>query len=241
LLMNDRRKLESQRLETAQLRTVTRTAQMLAHDIRRPFSLLKATLDGLTQTETPEAMQELISDTVPGVKKSLDHLDGIIAELTNIGSPAAAEQTLFSIEDAVRKGVAIAAPLDVNSGRISIKILTQAQIIGVQNQIERVVANIISNALQAMGPNDRINVEARNRHDGKIEVTIANTGSYIAPEDLVNIFQPFFTKGKPDGTGLGLAICKRIIEQHGGVLTAASSALIGTIFTLLFPPNEPIA
>jgi len=68
--------LESQRLETAQLRTVTRTAQMLAHDIRRPFSLLKATLDGLTQITTPEAMQELISDTVPGVRKSLEHLDG---------------------------------------------------------------------------------------------------------------------------------------------------------------------
>ena len=234
LLMNDRRKLESQRLETAQLRTVTRTAQMLAHDIRRPFSLLKATLDGLTQTNTPEAMQELISETVPGVKKSLEHLDGIIAELTTVGSAAPAEKTLFLIVDAIRRGVAIAAPNDVNSGRISIKILTQAKILGVQNQIERVVANIVSNALQAMGPNDRIAVEAQDGSDGKVEVSIANSGSYIAQEDLENIFQPFFTKGKADGTGLGLAICRRIMAEHGGVLAVKSSPEFGTTFSLHF-------
>jgi hypothetical protein len=97
LLMDDRRKLESQRLETAQLRTVTQTAQMLAHDIRRPFSLLKATLDGLTQTKTPEAIEELVSETVPGVKKSLEHLDGILSELTNVGSPVHDEKILFPI------------------------------------------------------------------------------------------------------------------------------------------------
>jgi signal transduction histidine kinase len=234
LLMNDRRKLESQRLETAQLRTVTRTAQMLAHDIRRPFSLLKATLDGLTQTNTPEAMQELISETVPGVKKSLEHLDGIIAELTTVGSAAPAEKTVFLIVDAIRRGVAIAAPNDVNSGRISIKILTQAKILGVQNQIERVVANIVSNALQAMGPNDRIAVEAQDGSDGNVEVSIANSGSFIAPEDLENIFQPFFTKGKADGTGLGLAICRRIMAEHGGVLAVKSSPEFGTTFSLHF-------
>jgi signal transduction histidine kinase len=210
---------------------------MLAHDIRRPFSLLKATLDGLTQTTTPDAIQELVSETVPGVKKSLEHLDGIIAELTNVGSSSPAEKTVFPISDAIRRGVAIAAPHENDSGRIAIKILTVAKILGVQNQLERVVANIVSNALQAMGPSDRIDVQASDVVDSKVEVSIANTGSYIPPEDLENIFQPFFTKGKSDGTGLGLAICKRIAAAHGGSISVKSNERVGTCFIISLPDH----
>ena len=239
LLMNDRRKLESQRLETAQLRTVTRTAQMLAHDIRRPFSLLKATLDGLTQTNTTEAMKELVSETVPGVKKSLEHLDGIIAELTTVGSGATAEKTQFPLSDAIRRGMAIAAPLEEDSGRIELRLHSEANILGVQNQIERVIANIVANALQAMRSNDRIIIESRDE-TATVVVTITNTGSYVPPEDIENIFQPFFTKGKADGTGLGLAICRRIAGDHGGSISVQSNKNSGTCFIFKMPTGDSI-
>lgn len=220
LLMNDRRKLESHRLETAQLRTVTQTAQMLAHDIRRPFSLLKATLDGLTQTNTPEAIQELVSETVPGVKKSLEHLNGIIKELTTIDSVAPMEKKTFPISDAIQRGVAISASSELNGGRIELRLQTDAKINGIQNQIERVVANIVSNALQATTAEDKIIVESHEEPSNTIVVTISNTGSHIPQEDLEKVFQPFFTHGKADGTGLGLAICRKIIADHGGNIAA---------------------
>ena len=222
-LMNDRRKLESQRLETAQLRTVTQTAQMLAHDIRRPFSLLKATLDGLTQTTTPEAMHELVSETVPGVKKSLEHLNGIISELTTLGSNSETERVNISLFDAVLRGIAIAAPNDAASSRIDRDLRSNAKIFGNQIQIERVIANLVTNAFQAMGPSDRISVASDGESPGLATITITNTGSQIASQDLETIFQPFFTKGKPDGTGLGLAICRKIIADHGGTITAISN------------------
>ena len=234
LLMNDRRKLDAQRLETAQLRTVTQTAQMLAHDIRRPFSLLKATLDGLTQTTTPEAMHELVSATVPGVKKSLEHLEGILAELTTVDSATPAEKIIFSLSDAIRRGVEIAAPNKSDSERIDLKLLSEAKIFGVQNQIERVIANLVSNALQVMGSTDRIAIKASDE-GANVVVTVANTGSYISPEDTENIFQPFFTKGKADGTGLGLAICRRIVGEQGGKIFAESSMSDGTKFLILIP------
>jgi signal transduction histidine kinase len=222
LLMNDRRKLESQRLETAQLRTVTRTAQMLAHDIRRPFSLLKATLDGLAQTNTPEAMQELVSETVPGVKKSLEHLDGIISELTTVGSTTETVRTRFSLSDAVLRGIAIAAQHDVAYSRIENDLQSKAIICGNQVQIERAIANIITSALQVMGPSDRVTIATRDELPGSAIITITNTGSHITSEDLQAIFKPFFTKHKPDGTGLGLAICRKIVSDHGGNITASS-------------------
>jgi signal transduction histidine kinase len=239
-LMNDRRKLESQRLETAQLRTVTRTAQMLAHDIRRPFSLLKATLDGLTQTTTSEAMHELVSETVPGVKKSLEHLDGILSELTNVGSTTHADKAAFPISEAVSGGIAIAAPNEPDRRRISFGSSCDVSIYGIQNQIERVIANIVANALQAMGNHGRIFITTKSLPTNFVSITITNTGSSIPDEDLVNIFQPFFTKGKSDGTGLGLAICRRIVTDHNGTIEAASSLSDGTSFHISLPQFETV-
>ena len=66
-------------------------------------------------------------------------------------------------------------------------------------------------------------------------MTIANTGSYIPPEDLENIFQPFFTKGKADGTGLGLAICRRIVAEHSGSIIVQSTRANGTRFFIALP------
>lgn len=235
-LMKDRKNLEAQRIETAQLKSVTRTAQMLAHDIRRPFSLLKATLDGLAMTTSPEAVHELVSATVPGVRKSLEHLDGIISELIAVDSPAAIEKSVFSLNDAVLRGISIAAPYADTSSRIALQLLSEVRIRGVQNQIERIVTNIVSNGLQAMGPSDQITVRLEAIESTERAVlTISNTGTYISAADAESIFLPFFSKGKPDGTGLGLAICRRIVEAHGGTIDVQSEQGIGTRFHVGLP------
>ena len=234
-LMRDRRKLESQRMETAQLRTVTSTAQMLAHDIRRPFSLLKATLDGLTQITTPEAMQELVGETVPGVRKSLEHLEGIISELTNIGSTTPSERKVVSISEAIRRGAAIAVPNEAAQNRISFDLKHQVSILGIPNQIERVIANIVANAIQAMGENDQVSILTYALKQSIVNITITNSGSSILDVDLQNIFQPFYTKGKSNGTGLGLAICRQIVTDHNGTIEATSTASDGTSFHISLP------
>jgi signal transduction histidine kinase len=238
-LVEDRRKLETQRLETAQLRTVTRTAQMLAHDIRRPFSLLKATLDGLTKTTTPESMKELIDATVPGVRRSLEHLEGIIEELTAVGLTTPAEKSMFSLADAVQRGIEVAAQSEADLKRITVSLKRNIKAFGVQNQIERVVANVITNALQAMCPNDLIDVELKGHANGSSVLTIHNSGSYIQPENIIRIFEPFYTHGKASGTGLGLTICKRVMTYHGGDIEVQSSPGQGTTFSLRLPPVCP--
>ena len=68
-------------------------------------------------------------------------------------------------------------------------------------------------------------------------VTIADTGSGIAPEDLKHIFEPFFSK-KASGTGLGLAITQSIIQEHNGKLKVTSTINEGTTFTIELPMKE---
>lgn len=153
----------------------------------------------------------------------------------DVGSTAPVEKVHFRLSDSIRKGVAIAAPHEADYGRIKISLPSDAKILGVPNQIERVIANIVSNALQSMGPHDRIAIDARDESPSTVIVTIRNTGSYIPPEDQENIFQPFFTKGKAGGTGLGLAICRRIVADHGGSISVHSKEYSDTCFKIEFP------
>lgn len=64
-----------------------------------------------------------------------------------------------------------------------------------------------------------------------VRVEIKNNGPMIPEEIRANLFDAFFTSGKPEGTGLGLAIAKKIIESHGGLISCRSSEAEGVVFS----------
>ncbi|HUS19947.1 MAG TPA: ATP-binding protein [Terriglobales bacterium] len=95
----------------------------------------------------------------------------------------------------------------------------------IEGEIRQVFANILVNAVQAMGDNGtvHIRVEPSARPDGKgWSVVVRDTGPGIADGDLDSLFEPFFTR-KGGGTGLGLWIAKQIVERHGGSIRVESS------------------
>jgi signal transduction histidine kinase len=75
--------------------------------------------------------------------------------------------------------------------------------------------------------------------DGGARLEVEDDGPGIAPEDLPQIFTPFFTT-KARGSGLGLATVQRIVDAHGGSVTAASTPGRGARFTVLLPPPPPL-
>lgn len=113
-------------------------------------------------------------------------------------------------------------------------------------QIQQVLINLLINARQAMPEGGlvglRLAVDATGR---MVELSVADHGVGIAPDDLRRIFEPFFsTKTGPDagglgGTGLGLAVCRDIIEAHHGRIRAESRRGRGSTFTLLLPACPP--
>ena len=90
-----------------------------------------------------------------------------------------------------------------------------------------------SNAIQATPPAGQV-VIATARVDDRVEISVADTGSGIAPDRLAAIFEDFVTT-KRRGLGLGLAISKRIVEQLDGTIAVDSTVGRGTQFTLRFP------
>jgi signal transduction histidine kinase len=119
-------------------------------------------------------------------------------------------------------------------------------ILGDQQNLEQVLANLAVNAIHAMpdggvlalelaeetGPRrDALGLPSSERF---ARLTVRDTGCGIPPDVLPQIFEPLFTT-KRTGTGLGLAIVKRIVESQGGAVTVESSGTTGTAFHVLIP------
>ncbi len=106
-------------------------------------------------------------------------------------------------------------------------------------QLGQVVLNLLQNAAQALvGGEGRVRLETA-QVDGRVQVTVSDTGCGIPAGHLARIFEPHFTTKAPGaGTGMGLAIAYRIVQDHGGHFAVRSEPGQGSEFTVSFPASS---
>ena len=117
-------------------------------------------------------------------------------------------------------------------------------------EIRQVVANLVSNAIDALGERGRLFLRICPAHHPRtgrpgVVLTVADTGHGMSPETVARIFEPFFSTRDATGTGLGLWISLEIVEKHGGTLRVRSRERTrrhpgGTVFRF-FIPNEAVS
>jgi signal transduction histidine kinase len=100
--------------------------------------------------------------------------------------------------------------------------------------LERVLRNLITNAIEAMPDGGRLAIAARSVPPNLTEISISDTGVGIPPDRLDNLFEDYITT-KRKGLGLGLATCKKIVEEHKATIRVQSQPGKGTTFILQFP------
>ncbi len=117
-------------------------------------------------------------------------------------------------------------------------------IVCVPVQIQQVFMNLILNARDAMLPGGGLLKISGTRNDRHVDIAVRDTGKGIAVEHIERVFEPFFTtKGEPQGSatysgsGVGLAFCKRVLDAHGGAISAESHLGRGTTFRLRLPQS----
>jgi len=116
---------------------------------------------------------------------------------------------------------------------------------GYPTQINQVFMNVLSNAVQAIEGQGQIWITTlflkdRRYKDGRVQISIQDSGKGMPPEVIEKIFDPFFTtKGVGQGTGLGLSISYGIIESHGGEIQVRSEIGVGTEFIIILPVRPP--
>lgn len=105
--------------------------------------------------------------------------------------------------------------------------------------MERVLTNLVTNAIKYTPPHGEIRVSARLVHDGHaVELSVSDTGQGIPPEAQAHIFERFYQASENDrrrGTGLGLYFCRLAVEAHGGSIAVQSALSQGSTFTILLP------
>ncbi len=102
-----------------------------------------------------------------------------------------------------------------------------------KEMFQQALLNLMLNAEQALPGGGAITVQASHA-DGRVCLSLIDTGKGIAPEVLGKVFEPFFST-KPGGSGLGLATTRKIVEAHGGTLEVQSEVGRGTKFTIRLP------
>jgi two-component system sensor kinase FixL len=103
-------------------------------------------------------------------------------------------------------------------------------------QIQQVLLNLMRNAIEAMEdePKRELVVSTAQGRDNMVDISVADSGTGIAPEISAQLFQPFVTT-KRQGMGVGLSISRTIIEAHGGSITALPNPGGGTVFRFTLP------
>jgi PAS domain S-box-containing protein len=114
-------------------------------------------------------------------------------------------------------------------------------VFGLQGEMKQLIANLVSNAADAVGHTGRIRISmtsVQRAHGNGVELKVEDNGPGISAEHRSHIFEPFFTTKKDVGTGLGLWVSKEIAERHGGHIELSSgkdSSLGGAVFTVYLP------
>ncbi|MBI5381956.1 MAG: PAS domain-containing protein [Opitutae bacterium] len=244
VILND---VTREKASTAELIENERTSSILllaagvAHELGNPLNALTIHLQLIARKlKKLKAAKELesLGESVAICQEEVKRLDGIIAnflEAVRPQPPDLAELNLGEVLDEVLRF----QQRELADRGITVEAETSADLPAVmadRNQLKQVFFNLVKNAMEAMQPGGRLRIKSR-ADDDNVYLLFGDTGSGIKQEDLVRLFQPYYTT-KPGGTGLGLMIVQRIMREHGGQVGLESKEGVGTIVTLQFPRKD---
>jgi two-component system, LuxR family, sensor kinase FixL len=233
----DRRlaELQSELLHVARLSELGQMVSALAHEVNQPLTAMANYLRGirrLLSEDTPPMLREAIEK----VAEQSERARGIVQSLRGLVRKETRPKQVESLEVMIQETSALVLIGTTRSVSLDLQIAPYATHAFVDRvQIQQVLLNLMRNAVEAMGASPvRTLTVATERHAGRVEVRVADTGPGLPETVRARLFQPFVTT-KSEGLGVGLSICRTIVEAHGGELAAENDAGGGTVFRFTLP------
>jgi len=245
--ISGRKRLEEERIKSAKFETINLLAGGIAHDFN---NLLTAILWSLEMVKSELQPQErryyLLSKAETAVNSAAD----LARQFHVIAKTEFQFEEILTIEKTLRE--AIVGVMEEAGARAQCYFDIPKDLFpfkGDTGQIKRVIEHLTRNALDAMGPDGKIEVSAANLEIKEDEVPPLQPGPYVVismkdngegipKENLTKIFDPYFTTRSHinrKGAGMGLAIAQAIIKGHNGTITVSSQPGTGTTFKIYFP------
>lgn len=236
----DLREARSELARANQLTAMGSFATSIAHEINQPLASLVAHADaGLRWLNRPAPDLAEVTTSLKSIRQAGRRAADIIAALRALVKQEASPLSPVALEDVVDDVLKIVAP-DLRAHAVELTVQgdgARHMIMANNVQLQQVLFNIMTNAIQAMsgaeGKERQLRIGTCVEGDD-VQVAIADTGSGMPQDVIARIFQPFFTT-KASGMGVGLAICRSIMELHGGGLEARSVEGQGSTFIIRIP------
>ena len=238
-------RLKNQILHTQELELLGRMSRGMAHDLN---NLLTPVLTFLQLASEGASLEDLNESLLPVALRNITTMRSYIREALFYSENLRPDLQLGRLDVLMGNAVdAVRGKFEAH--HVNVTTETPGEVLVEMDEvlIQRTVANIISNAVDASSPNSTIRVELVRLLKTEVgrewlRVRVIDTGEGIKPEDLSRIFTPYFTtkdRGDQDrGFGLGLAICRKIIHLHGGTLTVTSKVKKGTTVQIDLPSRQ---
>ncbi|MDP9037826.1 MAG: ATP-binding protein [Acidobacteriota bacterium] len=233
--VTERRQAEEALRRTEKLAAAGRLAATVAHEINNPLASIVNLI----------YLARLSPGLPPETDSLLDTAEGELNRTAQI-----VRQTLGFYRESVHPqdadvGRIVSEILDVYRSRIQARGLTSTTAIQpglyaslIPGELKQVVANLISNAIDASHPGGSIHLAVTAASDHTVEIAVQDTGTGILPAGVDRLFEPFFTTKEDVGTGLGLWVSRGIVEKHSGSIrfhTSTAAEDHGTTFTVSLP------
>ncbi|MBA3692476.1 MAG: PAS domain S-box protein, partial [Acidobacteria bacterium] len=234
--VTSRIKLEETLQQSEKLSSIGLLAAGVAHEVNTPLtgvsSYTQMLLGMIPETDPKHALLQKVQKQTDRASNIVGNLlnfsrTGNAAEFTEIDLNKLLDDTLQLLEPQLRKSQ---VEIVKNYAELPPKIFGNA------GKLQQVFTNLIINARDAMFGGGEITLTTDFENEDEVVIEVTDTGSGIEPENLIKIYDPFFTtKGVGSGTGLGLAVSYGIVQEHAGTITATSEVGFGTTFRLVFP------
>jgi signal transduction histidine kinase len=233
--LRSKRNLEELLQRAERSAVVGRLASGIAHEIRNPLNFINLSIDHLRESFAPkeEAPRGQYIHMLTTIKDELARLNRLVSDFLGYGRPAKLkirEIDARSLIEEVRDLVNTHAEQHAVTVNIKQDGAGDSKLQGDAELIKTCFSNLMINAIQAMPGGGELNISLR-PDNGFLEIKFADTGVGIMPEDLAQIFEPYYST-KETGIGLGLPLTKKIIEEHGGKINVESGLGRGTTFTV---------
>ena len=213
--------------QAERLATIGQVAGGIAHELRNPLNVIKTSVYYLLNARNPSPQKT--EEHLGRIEKQVGIADGVITALSNFAKLPIPNLQPFSVQAFLREMVQEAVlPQEIESEIECPPSIANA--VGDVSQLHIVLRNLIRNARDAM-PDGGLLTFLAEEADGRIHISVKDTGHGIAPDDLQKIMQPLYST-KARGIGLGLAMARAIVEKNDGDLSVASVPGQGATFTL---------
>ena len=232
--LDKEKNMRAQLVQADQLASMGRMAATIAHEINNPLQALQGCLDrALSAGKDLAKQQKYLGMASDEVKRLSDIVTRVLGFQRPINGVSGQVDLRQMVDEILRLTETRLRHANVDAQVVWSERIPEVE--GVVTQLKQVVLNLVLNAADAMPGGGKLRITGLvEKTENMVVLRFQDSGSGISPEDLLHLFEPFYST-KASGSGLGLWISQSIIQNHQGRITAESETGSGSTFSIYLP------